>query len=105
MSNPLNSTGLPFETISEIQQVFAGFPEINRVSLYGSRAKGNFRDGSDIDLTVMDDGLSQAALLQVEGELDNLFLPYKIDLCLFHQIENKDLVEHIQRVGIEFYRR
>ena len=105
MKNSRDSSGLPPETIKKIQQVFARYPEIGRVCLYGSRAKGNYRHGSDIDLTIMGDELSSLRLLRVENELDDLLLPYKIDLSLFRQIFNAELVEHIQRVGIEFYRR
>ncbi|MBL1277663.1 MAG: nucleotidyltransferase domain-containing protein [Ectothiorhodospiraceae bacterium] len=105
MNSGLAASGLPPETISKIQQVFADYPEIECVCLYGSRAKRDFRHGSDIDLSIMGDALSDAGLLRVEGALDNLLLPYKIDLCLFRNIENKDLVDHIQGVGIEFYRR
>jgi len=100
-----STTGLPAETIERIQQVFAAHPEIERVCLYGSRAKGDYRDGSDIDLAIMGDALSPGSLPGIVNELDDLLLPYKIDLCLFHQIENADLVAHIQRVGVDFFRR
>jgi len=105
MNNRLSSIGLSPETIKKIQQVFARYPEIDRVCLYGSRAKGNYREGSDIDLTVMGDSLTNSQLLRIENTLDELLLPYKIDLSLFRQIENGDLADHIQRVGIDFYRR
>lgn len=105
MKNSLELSGLPPETIKKIQQVFTRYSEISRVCLYGSRAKGNYRHGSDIDLTIMGDDLSSSQLLRIENELDDLLLPYKIDLSLFRQIENTDLVEHVHRVGIDFYRR
>ncbi len=105
MSNSLELSGLSSETISKIQQVFARYSNIDLVRLYGSRAKGNFRQGSDIDLVIMGDGLNFSQLLRIEVELDDLLLPYKIDVSLFRQLENKDLVDHIQRVGIDFYRR
>ena len=105
MNNSLESSGLSSETIRKIQQVFARYSSVDLVRLYGSRAKGNYRHGSDIDLTVMGDGLSSSQMHRIEIELDDLLLPYKIDLSLFRQIENNDLVGHIQRVGIDFYRR
>lgn len=98
-------TGLSPETIKKINAVFARYPKIQIVKLYGSRAKGNFRHGSDIDLTIMGDSLSASQLPGIETELDDLLLPYKIDVSLFRQIEHSDLVDHIERVGIEFYRR
>ena len=105
MNNSLELCGLPSETIKKVQQIFARYSNINLVCLYGSRAKGNYHHGSDIDLSVMGDELSSSQLLKVETELDDLLLPYKIDLSLFREIENNDLLDHIQRVGIEFYRR
>lgn len=103
MQNKLLSTGLSPETIKKICQVFANYPEIDQVSLYGSRAIGTYRNGSDIDLSILGDALSHSQLLTIENELDDLLLPYKIDLCLFRQIENTNLAEHIRRVGFDFY--
>lgn len=105
MSNSLETTGLSPVTIKKIHQVFARYREVDHVCLYGSRAKDNYSHGSDIDLTVMGDALSPSQLLRIENELDDLLLPYKIDLSLFRQIKNRDLLDHIQRVGIDFYRR
>lgn len=98
------STGLSVETIEKIQRVFAEYPEIEQVCLYGSRAKGDYHTGSDIDLTIMGDALNSSQLIRIENKLDDLLLPYKIDLCLYRSIENKDLVDHIQRVGIPFFK-
>lgn len=97
--------GLDTSTVRKIQGVLTRFPQIDRAMLYGSRAKGNFRAGSDIDLALVGADLNYVQLLAVERALDELLLPYKIDLSLFHQIENPDLVEHIRRVGIVFWER
>jgi len=105
MKNRLELTGLSPETIKKVNEVFARYPKIEIVKLYGSRAKGNYRSGSDIDLTIMGDGLSASQLPGIETELDDLLLPHKIDISLFRQIEHEDLVDHIERVGIELYRR
>lgn len=72
--------------------------------LYGSRAKGNFRPNSDIDLTIIGD-LDWQTFTQLESELDDVLLPYKMDLSLFAHLENTSLVEHIQRVGKVFYEK
>ena len=75
------------------------------VVLYGSRAKGNFTPGSDIDLTIIESGLSLHDLLRIENQLDDLLLPYTIDLSLYRLLDHPGLVEHIRRVGIPFYMR
>ncbi|MCF8358302.1 MAG: nucleotidyltransferase domain-containing protein [Prolixibacteraceae bacterium] len=73
--------------------------------IYGSRAMGNFKAGSDIDLVIIDNGLEFSELLKLENQLDDLLLPYKIDISLKRQISNEKLLEHINRVGKVFYKR
>ena len=92
--------GLPLKTLQQLQFVFAQYPEITEVILYGSRAKGNYRLGSDIDLTIVSPTLSHQQLLKIENQIDDLLLPYRVDLCLFKTIDNPDLIDHIERVGI-----
>lgn len=95
--------GLSNETIIKIQNVFAKYNQVERVILYGSRAKGNYKESSDIDLTMIGENLNLDVLQKIELDLDDLFLPYKIDLSELNKINNEDLVEHIKRVGINFY--
>jgi predicted nucleotidyltransferase len=95
--------GLPEETISLINTVFSQHPLIEKVVLYGSRAKGTYKPGSDVDLTIIGSKMTLKDLLCIENQLDDLLLPYTIDLSLFHQIHHPDLIEHIQRVGCPFY--
>ncbi|ACO76510.1 nucleotidyltransferase [Azotobacter vinelandii CA] len=94
--------GLPAQAVESIRQVFSRFPGIEQAVLYGSRAKGNFRAGSDIDMTLKGD-LNYRDLLNIELALDDLLLPWKIDLSLYAQIDNPALVEHIGRVGKALY--
>lgn len=97
--------GLKKHAIQSIQEVFKLYPQINNVVLYGSRAKGNFRPNSDIDLTIKGEDLSLKILFKIETDLDDLLLPYKMDVSLFNKIENQDLVAHIERVGVVFYEK
>jgi len=77
--------GLKEKHINAINACFALYPQIEQVLVYGSRAKGNYRDGSDIDLTIVGN-LDFSSLLHLEKQLDNLLLPYKIDLSLHDNI-------------------
>jgi predicted nucleotidyltransferase len=95
--------GLPHSVVSMIRNVFAHYPAVTEVRLYGSRAKGNFGAGSDIDLSIMDEQVSSAQLMQIENDFDDLPTLYSIDLSLSHQIDNPALTEHIQRIGKVFY--
>jgi predicted nucleotidyltransferase len=95
--------GLRNNIIEKINSVFVRHPQIEKVTLYGSRAKGCFQNGSDIDLTVIGEGIDLLLLHKIENELDELLLPYTIDLSIFNYIDNKNLLEHINRVGVDFY--
>jgi predicted nucleotidyltransferase len=97
--------GLKPNTTAKINAVFARYPQIERVTLYGSRAKGNYRPGSDIDLTISSETMTLSQLLKLENALDDLLLPYKIDLSLRHLITNTNLLADIDRVGVAFYER
>ncbi|VXB82926.1 Putative nucleotidyltransferase (fragment) [Pseudomonas sp. 8AS] len=100
----LSDSGLPPAAIHAICQVFACYPGLAQAILYGSRAKGTFRSGSDIDLTLKGE-ITDQELLSLYGDLDDLCLPYKFDLSLHRQLDNQALLEHIERVGKIFYDR
>lgn len=97
----MSKFGLKAEVIEQMNNVFSRFKNIEKVLIYGSRAKGNFRYNSDIDLSLLG-AISYNDLLKIEMQLDDLLLPYKIDLSVFEKIENEDLKEHIRRVGKVF---
>lgn len=95
--------GLTKETVQNITSVFEEFPQIEKVILYGSRAKGNYKRGSDIDLTLMGENLNLTVVNKIEMAIDDLLLPYSFDISIFQQIVNPELKDHIERVGITFY--
>ncbi len=97
--------GLKESTLAKIRGIFAACPEVERVIVYGSRAKGNFRSGSDIDLTIVGGEVTSEQFSHLQLALDDLLLPYTIDLSLLRQIDNPNLIEHINRVGVVFYER
>lgn len=99
----MSKHGLPDTAVAKLQSVFAAHPHVEQVILYGSRAKGNYRPGSDIDLSIVGDAVDWQELLRIDNEIDDLLLPYKWDLSLLRQIDNPDLLEHIRRVGVVFY--
>jgi predicted nucleotidyltransferase len=97
--------GLPETTIEKIGGVFRAHPEVESAVVYGSRAKGNYRNGSDIDLTLHGAALTNKTLMDLMVELDDLLLPHTIDLSIFSALEHPGLREHIERVGQVFYER
>lgn len=98
-------TGLSVSVIERIIKILSAYPNLEQAILYGSRAKGNYREGSDIDLTLTGTALNYTELGKIDNELDDLLLPYTFDLSLLQQIDNPDLIDHIQRVGVVFYQR
>lgn len=99
------SHGLSPATVAAIAGVFARFPQVSRAVLYGSRAKGTHKPGSDIDLTLFGEEIDASGLARIASALDDLLLPYMIDLSNHAGIRQADLLDHIQCVGLEFYRR
>lgn len=95
--------GLEAQTMDKIKAIFAHFSAIEEVLLYGSRAKGNYRKGSDIDIVLKGKELNYQTLSELASQLDDLLLPYSFDISLFHQITNPDLIDHINRVGKILY--
>ena len=95
--------GLKEETIDRMQTVFSYFPEVEKAILYGSRAKGNFKPNSDIDITLTGDLLNLDLLNQIEWKLDDLLLPYKIDLSILQHLKNDELIKKIQEAGIVLF--
>jgi predicted nucleotidyltransferase len=95
--------GLPEKTVSTICRYFESVEGLERVLIYGSRAKGNFRDGSDIDFAVLTDGRDLTGRLLTE--LDELSTPYMFDVVDYNNIDNPNLREHIDRVGQVFWQR
>lgn len=100
--------GLSHNTLQKIRQTLAQHPHIERAVIYGSRAKGNYKPGSDIDITlyaVQGLEIDYRELADLVDEIDELLLPYSVDLSLFTQIDNLELREHIERVGKVLYLR
>jgi len=97
--------GLDENTVNKIISEFKKFAEIETAILYGSRAKGNFKPASDIDLTFKGEALTSNLLNKLSWALDDLMLPYTFDISLLNQISHLDLLDHINRVGIVVYQK
>lgn len=83
----------------------ASVPEIEEAIIYGSRARGTNRMASDIDLTLKGDGLTYLQLALLDERIDDLYLPYFVDLSLYSMLKNPDLLDSIHREGKVFYNR
>jgi len=97
--------GLSTTTVERLQNTLLLYPEVEKAVLYGSRAKDTYRPGSDIDLTLCGDELNHILLTQINNELDDLLLPYQIDLSLMASLSHPALLDHIRSVGVVLYEK
>ena len=95
--------GLSDRVIEELQRIFRSHPNIKKVLIFGSRAKGNYRDVSDIDLAAIGNDLDYSNLLDILIEIDDLGLLYHVDLLDYQKHVNTPIGDHIDRVGQVFY--
>lgn len=95
--------GLPQRTIDELLNYFSSKPDIEKVVIYGSRAKGNYHNGSDIDFAVWSD--DNKNFLRIASELDDLPTPYKFDVTDYKTLTHEGMKNSIDNDGIIFYRR
>ena len=95
--------GLTDEQWNKIKSVISANPRINRVVLYGSRAKGTYKPFSDVDITLVGNELTHEDLNRIILAIDDLLLPYQFDISIFHQLKNDTLIDHINRRGIVIY--
>ncbi len=100
-----NVFGLTERDMSTIEGIFEKYTEIRTVFIFGSRAKGNFRLGSDIDLAVMDTNLAPETISRLTHDFGDSSLPYFVDVVHFPSLTEQSLREHIERVGRLFYQQ
>ena len=91
--------GLTDQEIQQLKVYLAAIPEIKRAWIYGSRAKGNYKAFSDVDLTLEGVALTRRHLLRLATQLHDSSLPYQFDLSLYDTLKNPDLLSHIGRCG------
>lgn len=97
--------GIEESMFEKIVDVLRDNPMVKEAIIYGSRAKGVHKPGSDIDLVLKGDALALEDLNRISLALDNLLLPYTIDLSLHHHIDDPGLLDHVERVGKTIFRK
>ena len=101
----MQNFGLSDKTLATIRHILAQCPAVEKAILYGSRAKGNQRPGSDIDLTLIGEHLDLNILGDIAARLEESPIPYQVDLSLWSRLDHPGLRDHIERVGVVFYQR
>ena len=103
--NNITSFGIPDADLNALVSGLKKNIKIEEIVLFGSRAKGTFKNGSDIDIALKGSDLELKDILDANIEIEKLLLPYKIDLIIFNTIKEPALVEHILRVGVVLYKK
>jgi len=95
--------GLSQKSLSEVIGVFRNYMEIDEAKLFGSRAMGNFKNGSDIDIAILGDAISLSLILKLKNDFEESSLPYFVDIVNYNSISNPELKRHIDQNGITLY--
>ena len=98
-----NRFGLTERDLDTIYSIFERYPEVAEVRIFGSRAKGTHKKGSDIDFAIMNPGVSHLTISRIKSDFSESSLPYRVDVVDFTKLEDADLKSHIERVGEGFY--
>lgn len=105
MMDTLKNSGLLNKDLTMILEATQMFPEIEQVILFGSRAKGTQKIGSDVDLAIKGN-ISYDTVLGLSTVLnEEKALPYFFDVINYHSITESQLIEHIDRVGIILFEK
>jgi len=97
--------GLSERNICELYSIFSSIPEIEEVIIYGSRARGDHKPGSDIDMTLKGDNLTRLHLAILSDKLYYSNIPYFFDTSIFAKLRNPDFIANIERDGKVLYKR
>lgn len=96
--------GISKRDLDEITDALRKFPEIKEAVLFGSRAKGNYKSGSDIDIAIKGRAIDHACVSELSYILnEETSLPYFFDIVHYEGITEREFVEHIDRVGIKLF--
>lgn len=102
----MNHYGISERTYQLLTETFSRFPEISEVVIFGSRSKGNYKSGSDIDLAVKGEKVGPALIFKLKSLFnERLPIPYKVDVVGYEYLEHQKLKDHIFRRGKVFYNR
>lgn len=100
----MTNLGINTTDLEHITAVFNNFPSIEKLVVFGSRAKGTYKKGSDIDLAIFGNNFTYKQLIDLHLKLDDLYLPYRFDLVGINATTSLNLLEYIERVGVTIFR-
>ncbi len=100
-----NSFGLADRDMKTLQDIFKKYPDVKNVFVFGSRAKGTYKQSSDIDLAIMNEGVKDTFIRKMKSDFEDSSLPYTVDLVNYPTLKHPELKNHIDRVGVPLFRK
>ncbi|MEK0290205.1 nucleotidyltransferase domain-containing protein [Caldifermentibacillus hisashii] len=98
--------GLLEKDMDYILKALKQFDEIDRAILYGSRAMGNYKKGSDVDIAIQGEKVTEKTIFELDDLLNEVYpLPYFFDIVHFEKLTNQNLIDHIEKNGKLLYVR
>lgn len=102
---PQKNCGLSAKTLESITKVLIRFPEVEKALFFGSRAMGNYKKGSDVDIAIQGKKINFDIINRIHSILEEeTLLPYFFDVINYNEINNNNLKKHIDQEGIVFYK-
>jgi uncharacterized protein len=96
----MNPFGISERSFSLLREAFQRYPEVEEVLIFGSRAKGTHRPGSDIDLAIIGEKCTERTALNIAGYLnEEVPIPYFVDVVYYEGLKHPELKAHVERVG------
>lgn len=100
-----NRFGLKESDLKNIVSILEQYPQVSESFIFGSRAKGNFENGSDVDIVLKGTLIDGKIINRISYLLnEETTMPYYFDVLNYHTINNKNLISHIDRIGVLFYK-
>ncbi len=100
-----NAFGLTDRDMNTLRDILSKYPAVQKICVFGSRAKGIYKPGSDIDLAVMNDGVTESDISRMQSDFADSSLPYRVDLINYPTLKHPELKNHIDRVGVPIYQK
>ncbi len=102
----MSDFGITEKSYQLLLNTFTGYPQVEKVIIFGSRAKGTFKRGSDIDLAIQGEACDDELALSIAAYInEELPIPYTVDVVNYYSLHHQELKEHIDRVGAVFFSR
>ena len=93
--------GISATQLAHIKAICTGLLSVKAAVVFGSRSLENYREGSGLDICLIDHEMTFSELLSIQSQIENLNLPIHCEVIRFSTLQNEDLREHIERVGVE----